>query len=113
MFVEAVNHNQIPLASSIGKVFLRWKWSCTIMEREDIARIAIGLMVLLLPYAGAFTVLPLAAVFFLDRGSRLLSASLAMLLIMRTVLAITDTNLPLYVIAISFVASTFAPLAFR
>ena len=34
---------------------------------------AIGLMVLLLPYAGAFTVLPLAAVFFLDRGSRLLS----------------------------------------
>jgi uncharacterized protein (TIGR00297 family) len=83
------------------------------MEREDIARIAIGLMVLLLPYAGAFTVLPLAAVFFLDRGSRLLSASLAMLLIMRTVLAITDTNLPLYVIAISFVASTFAPLAFR
>ena len=83
------------------------------MEREDIARIAIGLMVLLLPYAGAFTVLPLAAVFFLDRGSRLLSASLAMLLIMRPVLAITDTNLPLYVIAISFVASTFAPLAFR
>jgi uncharacterized protein (TIGR00297 family) len=83
------------------------------MEREDIARIAIGLMVLLLPYAGAFTVLPLAAVFFLDRGSRLLSASLAMLLIMRPVLAVTDTNLPLYVIAISFVASTFAPLAFR
>jgi uncharacterized protein (TIGR00297 family) len=74
---------------------------------------AIGLMVLLLPYAGAFTVLPLAAVFFLDRGSRLLSASLAMLLIMRPALSLTDTNLPLYVIAISFVASTFAPLAFR
>jgi uncharacterized protein (TIGR00297 family) len=83
------------------------------MEREDIARVAIGLMALLLPYAGAFTVLPLAAVFFLERGSRLLSASLAMLLIMKPVLAITDTNLPLYVIAISFVASTFAPLAFR
>ncbi|MHB8118358.1 MAG: TIGR00297 family protein [Methanothrix sp.] len=83
------------------------------MEREDIARMAIGLMVLLLPYAGAFTVLPLAAVFFLDRGSRLLAASLAMLLIMRPALSLTDTNLPLYVIAISFVASTFAPLAFR
>ena len=83
------------------------------MEREDIARIAIGLMVLLLPYAGAFTVIPLAAVFFLNRGSRLLCASLAMLLIMRPALILTDTNLPQYVIAISFVASTFAPLAFR
>jgi uncharacterized protein (TIGR00297 family) len=83
------------------------------MEREDIARMAIGLMVLLLPSAGAFTVLPLAVVFFLDRGSRLLAASLAMLLIMRPALSLTDTNLPQYVIAISFVASTFAPLAFR
>lgn len=83
------------------------------MEREDFARIAIGLMVLLLPYAGSFTVIPLAAVFLLDRGSRLLCASLAMLLIMRPALILTDTNLPQYVIAISFVASTFAPLAFR
>ncbi len=83
------------------------------MEREDIARMAIGLMVLLLPYAGAFTVLPLAVVFFLNRGSRLLCASLAMLLIMRPALSLTDTNLPQYVIAISFVASTFAPLAFK
>ena len=83
------------------------------MEREDLARMAIGLMVLLLPYAGAFTVFPLAAVFLADRGSRLLAASLAMLLIMRPALSLTDTNLPLYVIAISFVASTFSPLAFR
>jgi len=83
------------------------------VEREDIARMVIGLMVLLLPFAGAFTVIPLAAVFFLDRGSRLLTASLAMLLIMRPALVLTDTNLPQYVIAISFVASTFAPLAFR
>ena len=83
------------------------------MEREDIARMAIGLLVLLLPSLGAFTVLPLAVVFLLDRGSRLLSASLALLLIMRPVLSLTDTNLPLYVIAISFVASTFAPLAFK
>ena len=83
------------------------------MEREDIARMAIGLMVLLLPYAGAFTVIPLACVYFLDRGSRLLCASLALLLIMKPALSLTDTNLPLYVIAISFVASTFAPLAFK
>ena len=83
------------------------------MEREDIARIAIGLMVLLLPYAGSFTVIPLAAAFLLNKGSRLLCASLAMLLIMRPALILTDTNLPQYVIAISFVASTFAPLAFR
>jgi len=83
------------------------------MEREDITRMAIGLMVLLLPYAGAFTVIPLAVIFFLDRSSRLLCASLALLLIMRPVLYLTDTNLPQYVIAISFVASTFAPLAFR
>ncbi|MDQ1282643.1 MAG: hypothetical protein QG666_432, partial [Euryarchaeota archaeon] len=83
------------------------------MEREDVARLAIGLMVLFLPSIGAFTVLPLAVVFLMDRGSRLLSASLAMLLIMKPALSVTDTNLPLYVIAISFVASTFSPLAFR
>ncbi len=73
----------------------------------------IGLMVLLLPYAGSFTAIPLAVVFLLDRDSRLLSASLAMLLILRPALSITHINLPLYVIAISFVASTFAPLAFK
>ncbi|MDM7912751.1 MAG: TIGR00297 family protein [Methanotrichaceae archaeon] len=83
------------------------------MQREDIARIAIGLMVLLLPYAGSFTILPLAAVFLWDRNTRMLSASLAMLLILRPALSVTHINLPLYVIAISFVASTFAPLAFK
>ncbi len=83
------------------------------MQREDVARAAIGLMVLLLSYAGTFTVLPLAAVSLLDPASRPLSASLAVLLIMRPVLSITNINLPLYVIAISFVASTFAPLAFK
>ena len=74
---------------------------------------ASGLMVLLLPYAGALTVLPLAAIFFLDPGSRLLSASLAILLLLRPTFPFTDSELPLYVIAISFVASTFSPLAFR
>lgn len=83
------------------------------MNRDDIARLVIGLMVLLLPSFGAFTVIALAAVFLLDRGSRLLSASLAMLIIMRPLLSLTETNLPLYVIAISFVSATFSPLAFK
>lgn len=83
------------------------------MKQEEIARIAAGLMVLLLPYAGALTVLPLAAIFLWDPGSRLLSASLASLLLLRSMLSITNFDLPLYVIAISFVASSFAPLAFK
>lgn len=84
-----------------------------VMQREDVARAIIGLMALLLPYAGAYTIFPLAAVFFLHPGTRLLSGTLGLLLIMRPALSLVDTNLPLYVIAISFVASAFAPLAFR
>ena len=83
------------------------------MQREDVVRAAIGLMALLLPYVGAYTVIPLAAVFLLDPGTRLLSASLGLLLILRSLLSLVNTDLPLYIIAISFVASTFAPLAFR
>jgi uncharacterized protein (TIGR00297 family) len=83
------------------------------MQREDLARAIIGLMALLLPYAGVYTILPLAAVFLLHPGTRLLSGTLGLLLIMRPALSLVDTNLPLYVIAISFVASAFAPLAFR
>ena len=83
------------------------------MRQEDIARFAIGLTVLLLPYAGSYTVIPLAIIFLWDRESRMLSASLAALLIMRPALGISHINLPLYVIAISFVAATFALLAFK
>ena len=83
------------------------------MQREDVVRAAIGLMALLLPYIGAYTVIPLTAVFFLDPGTRILSASLGLLLIMSWALTLVNTNLPLYVIAISFVASAFAPMAFR
>lgn len=83
------------------------------MQREDVVRAAIGLMALLLPYIGAYTVIPLTAVFFLDPGTRMLSASLGLLLIMSWALTLVNTNLPLYVIAISFVASAFAPMAFR
>lgn len=83
------------------------------MRREELARMAIGMMALLLPYAGAFTALPLAVIFILDPGSRMLSAAIAMLLVMRPALSVTHINLPLYAIAISIVASTFAPLAFK
>lgn len=83
------------------------------MQQEDIARFAIGLMALLLPYAGSYTVIPLAIIFLWDRESRMLSASLAALLVLRPALAVSHINLPLYAIAISFVASTFAPLAFK
>jgi hypothetical protein len=83
------------------------------MQRDDIARTLIGLMALLLPYAGSLTVLPLGTIILFDPGSRLLSASLAMLLLLRPALSIMHCNLPLYIIAISFVASTFAPLAFK
>jgi uncharacterized protein (TIGR00297 family) len=83
------------------------------MQREDVVRAAIGLMALLLPYVGAYTVIPLAAIFSLDPGTSLLSASLGLLLIMRAALSLVNTNLPLYIIAISFVASAFAPMAFR
>lgn len=83
------------------------------MQRGCIARAATGLMALLQPFAGTFTVVPLAAVFLLDPGSRLLSASIGLLLLLRPLLGLAQIDLPLYVIAISTVASTFAPLASR
>ena len=82
------------------------------MHREDAARLATGLMALLLPYAGAFTLIPLAAAFLLEKSIRLLVATLGLLLIARYTLSIVNIDLPLYVIAISFVACTFASLAF-
>jgi uncharacterized protein (TIGR00297 family) len=84
-----------------------------IMRQEDVARLAIGFMALILPYAGAYTILPLAAIFFWDRDSRLLSATLGMLLLMRPALSITSLELPVYIIAVSFVAATFAPYVSR
>jgi uncharacterized protein (TIGR00297 family) len=83
------------------------------MRREDLARVAMGLMVLLLPSAGGYTVLPLAAIFFWDRASRMLSGCLGMLLLLRPALGIVNMELPLYVIAISFVISTFSSFALR
>ena len=83
------------------------------MHREEATRLAIGLMAFLLPYIGAFALIPLAAAFLLEKGVRLLAATLGLLLIIRPALALVNIDLPLYVIAISFVASTFALLAFR
>ena len=82
------------------------------MNRENASRLAIGLMVLLLPYDWPFTVVALAAAFFMEKSTRLLAATLGFLLIIRPVLAQMSIDLPLYVIAISFVASTFAPLGY-
>ncbi len=82
------------------------------MNRENAARLAIGLMALLLPYAGPFTVIALAVAFFVEKSTRLLAATLGFLLIIRPVLAQMSIDLPLYVIAISFVASTFASLGY-
>ncbi|HNZ05640.1 MAG TPA: TIGR00297 family protein, partial [Methanothrix soehngenii] len=82
------------------------------MNRENAARLAIGLMALLLPYAWPFTVIALAAAFFVEKSTRLLAATLGFLLIIRPVLAQMSIDLPLYVIAISFVASTFASLGY-
>jgi len=82
------------------------------MNRENASRLAIGLMVLLLPYAWPFTVVALAAAFFMEKSTRLLAATLGFLLIIRPVLAQMSIDLPLYVIAISFMASTFASLGY-
>jgi uncharacterized protein (TIGR00297 family) len=84
-----------------------------LMRKEDAARLAIGLMVLVIPFAGILTVVPLLIIGLLDRSSRLLSASLAILLIIRQVLNIFFIDLPLYVIAVSFIVSTIAPFAYR
>jgi len=70
-------------------------------------------MVLFLPYIGVYTVIPLAAIFILNRESRLLSGSLGFLLILKSAVGLISLNLPLYIIAISFIASTFSILAYR
>jgi len=86
------------------------------MRQEEVARLILGLIVVLLPWSGPYTIIPLAAlamIFLLDKESRVLSGSLEILLLLKLALGLTHINLPLYIIAISFVASTFAPLAAR
>jgi uncharacterized protein (TIGR00297 family) len=76
------------------------------------ARIGVGMTVLLFPYAGFYSLLPLA-LFIAERKVRVLSASLATLLILSFVLESTSFKLPLYLVAVSFVAPTFGGLASR
>ncbi len=77
------------------------------------ARIGVGLTVLLFPYAGVYTVLALFALFIAERKVRILSASLAFLLLLSFGLESTSLKLPLYLVAVSFVAPTFGALAAR
>ncbi len=77
------------------------------------ARICVGLAVLLFPYAGVYTALVLAALFIAERRVRILSASLAFLLLLSFGLESTSFKLPLYLVAVSFVAPTFGALASR
>jgi uncharacterized protein (TIGR00297 family) len=83
------------------------------VDREVVARIGIGMTVLLFPYAGVYSVLPLFALFVAERRVRVLAASLAVLLILSFVLQSTSFKLPLYLVAVSFVAPTFGALASR
>ena len=80
------------------------------MQRDVVARIGAGLTLLLIPYAGVYTVLPLAA-FSLVKGVRILSASFIVLLLLSFGLGFTNLELPLYLVAASFVAPTFSALA--
>ena len=83
-----------------------------------------GMAVLLFPYVGVYTVIPLLpmipllAIFLAERKMRVLAASLATLLLLSYGLFLlsfglrsTDIELPLYLVAVSFVAPTFGALA--
>ena len=83
------------------------------MRRDEAARATAGLAVLLLPYFGVFTVIPLAVISLLDRSTRTLSVSLALLTFLGWVLGFTPLELPLYVVALSFVVSTFPAVVFN
>lgn len=75
------------------------------------ARIGVGMTVMLFPYAGFYSVLPLFVIFVAERRVRVLSASLAFLLLLSFVLQSTSFKLPLYLVAVSFIAPTFGALA--
>ena len=77
------------------------------------ARIGVGMTALLFPYAGVYSVLPLFALFVAERRVRVLSASLALLLLLSFGLQSTSFKLPLYLVAVSFVGPTFGAFASR
>ncbi len=78
------------------------------MHRDLAARIAVGMTALLIPYTGVYTIFLLAAITLLERRVRTLSASLSLLLLLSWGLRYTEIDLPLYLVAISFVPPTFA-----
>jgi uncharacterized protein (TIGR00297 family) len=83
------------------------------MQRDDVMRIMAGLTAFLLPFAGILTAIPLIAIFFLNHKTRLLAASLILLILLQPALSASHLNLPPYIIAISFITPTFAYLASR
>lgn len=78
------------------------------MQREDALRLAIGALAFLLPLTGVFTTLFLAIVYIIHKPTRMLSSSLMLLLVLREVLTFTHLDLPMYVVAISFISPTVA-----
>lgn len=84
-----------------------------VMQREDAWRLAVGVLVFLLPVIGVFTTIFLALICILHRPMRLLCASLISLLLLREVLVYTHLDLPMYVVAISFVPPTIAYIISR
>jgi uncharacterized protein (TIGR00297 family) len=78
------------------------------MQKEDALRLAIGALAFLLPVTGVFTAVILAIVYIIHRPARMLCASLILLLALREALTYTHLNLPMYVVAISFILPTVA-----
>lgn len=74
------------------------------------ARGCVGMTVLLFPYAGFYSLVPLFALAIAERRVRVLSASLAFLLLLSLAMEATILKLPLYLVAVSFVAPTFGAL---
>ena len=81
------------------------------MNREGIARACVGMTVLLFPYAGIYSLLALLALFLAERKVRVLAASLGFLFLLSYVLDSTSFELPLHLVAVSFVAPTIGALA--
>lgn len=78
------------------------------MQKEDALRLAVGALAFLLPVTGVFTAVILAIIYIIHRPARMLCASLILLLVLREALTYTHLNLPMYVVAISFIPPTVA-----
>ncbi|MGB9902336.1 TIGR00297 family protein [Methanothrix sp.] len=78
------------------------------MQKEDALRLAMGALAFLLPVTGVFTAVLLAIIYIIHRPARMLSASLMLLLLLREALTYTHLDLPMYVVAISFIPPTVA-----